>query len=116
MNTPERRLTPSHLKAYLKARGSAPLRDVLLHFDAAPSAVIGLLDFWRDRGHIRQTPVNLPSCDSGCGGCGSGTDSACSTDHDYDLIEWIESSASPVCFDVLADYDEAWKPASPHGV
>ena len=116
MPTSARLLTPSQLKAYLKARGSAPLRDVLLHFDAAPSAVMGLLDFWRDRGHIRQTPASLPACNNGCGGCGNETHTACSTDHDYDLIEWIESSASPVCFDVLADYDEAWKPTSPHGV
>lgn len=108
-------LTPSQLKAYLKERGTAPLRDVLLHFDAAPSAVLPLLEFWRERGNLRQIAVEPPSCDSGCGGCGSGD--ACATPTpEHDLIEWIEPSASPVCFDVLADYDEAWKPSTPHGV
>lgn len=114
-----RLLTPSQLKAYLKYRGTAPLRDVLLHFDAAPSAVLHLLEFWRERGHIRQIAVTPVACDKGCGGCASGDvgGDACTTDtHEYDLIEWVESSASPVCFDVLSDYDEAWKPANPHGV
>lgn len=111
-----RLLTPSQLKAYLKYRGTAPLRDVLLHFDAAPSAVLHLIDFWRERGHIRQIAVTPTACTTGCSGCGSGDACTTTTTHDYDLIEWVESSASPVCFDVLSDYDEAWKPASPHGV
>ncbi|WP_407275771.1 FeoC-like transcriptional regulator [Halothiobacillus sp. DCM-1] len=111
----DRLLTPSQLKAYLKDRGSAPLRDVLLHFDAAPSAVRQLIEFWRARGHIRQTHLNAPTCESGCGGCSTG-DNACAVDDQFDLIEWIDASASPVCFDVLADYDDAWKPSSPHGV
>ncbi len=113
--TSDRQLTPSRLKAYLKARGTAPLRDVLLHFDAAPGAVLQVLDFWRDRGHIRQIAVEPAHCDTGCGGCGSGAD-ACSTSNEHDLIEWVESSASPVCFDTLTDYDDAWKPSTPHGV
>lgn len=111
-----RLLTPSHLKVYLKYRGTAPLRDVLLHFDAAPSAVLHLIDFWRERGHIRQIAVTPTACDTGCSGCGSGDACTTTTTQDYDLIEWVESSASPVCFDVLSDYEEAWLPTSAHGV
>lgn len=115
-------LTPSNVKRYMKQRGRAPLSDIINRFDAAPEAVLAILDFWRARQHIRQIAAapdgNCHGGGSSCNSChaASNAGSACSAPITNDLYEWIEGDAPPVGFDVLADYEQAWLPTTDRGI
>ncbi|MDD3576401.1 FeoC-like transcriptional regulator [Halothiobacillus sp.] len=118
-DTVDRVLTPSNVKRYMKQRGTAPLSDIINRFDAPPEAVLAILDFWQQRHHIRKIAAPpAASCGTGCSSCSTspGAESSCKTPVANDLYEWIESDALPFGFDVLADYEQAWVPTSPHGV
>jgi hypothetical protein len=99
----------------------APLSDIINRFDAPPDAVLAILDFWQQRGHLRRivNTDNAPAARCSSGGCGSGSCGSDAAHHcettapSNALIEWIEPNASPVCFDAVADFEAAWLPASP---
>ncbi len=119
-NPQARILTPSQVKAYLKQRGMAPLSDVINRFDAPPDAVLAILEFWQQRGHLRRIAqtASAPATSCSTGGCGSGSCNSGESPHcaapatSNELLEWVEPSASPVCFDAVADFEAAWLPAS----
>ena len=118
-DTVDRVLTPSNVKRYMKQRGTAPLSDIINRFDATPEAVLAILDFWQQRHHIRKiAPAPAGSCGTGCSSCSTSPDaeSTCQTPVANDLYEWIESGSLPVGFNLIADYEQAWVPTSPHGV
>lgn len=84
---------PRAIKAYLQARGSAPLLDLMRHFDSEAGAVEGVLDFWMRRGRVRRVePVT--ACAGGCGGgcCATGTPKPSSA-----VYEWV-GAAQPLRF------------------
>ncbi|AOV16305.1 hypothetical protein BJI67_03760 [Acidihalobacter aeolianus] len=61
---------PRAIKAYLEARGSAPMQDLMRRFDSDESALEGVLDFWILRGHVRRVELTAGGCKGGCtGGC-----------------------------------------------
>lgn len=115
----DRVLTPSNVKRYVRQRGTVPLSDIIHRFDAPPEAVLAIVQFWEQRRHIRKIAAEpTTACSSGCTSCSASKerDTSCKTGNTNDLYEWIEADAPPVGFDVLADYDQAWKPTSRHGV
>lgn len=83
---------PRAIKAYLEARGSAPMLDLMRHFDSEAGAVEGVLDFWMRRGRVRRVePVT--ACAGGCGGgcCTAGTPMPSA------VYEWV-GAARPLRF------------------
>ncbi|HPY41254.1 MAG TPA: FeoC-like transcriptional regulator [Thiolinea sp.] len=64
----------SDIRSYLQQRGTASLKDVAVHFDIAPDTAQFALNYWQNKGKIREQAA---SCGSGsCGGCSSNSSSA----------------------------------------
>jgi len=73
-------MTPSTVRDYLKERGSAPLTDVALHFDAGEDAVRAVLNLWVAKGKVR--PLEAGASCSKAGSCGCN----CKVD---EVFEWV---------------------------
>lgn len=73
-------MTPSTVRDYLKERGSAPLSDVALHFDAGESAVRSVLDLWVAKGKVRPLSASAGCAKAGTCGC------SCKVE---DIFEWV---------------------------
>lgn len=112
LSTHRQPLTPSSLKAYLQARGTAPFADLVNRFDAPPEAVSAILTFWQDRGRVRAVPLDSnAACTSGCSDCGpGGREAHCAVPDDqprqYDLYTWIDPEAMPLDLDALAIHQQ----------
>lgn len=75
------------IRGYLEQRGTASLHDVAVHFDIAPDTAQFALNYWQQKGKIREQNAH---CGSGaCGGC-SQNDSALYTWVKRDIpIQWF---------------------------
>jgi putative ferrous iron transport protein C len=73
-------MTPSSVRDYLKERGSAPLSDVAVHFDAGKDAVRAVLDLWIAKGRVRSMAPGASCSKASSCGC------ACKTE---EVFEWI---------------------------
>lgn len=78
-------LTMTTLRDYLRERGHASLTEMALHFDAAPSAVEGVLDQWSNRGRVRALLAGESCCRKG-----SGCSSSCKVEEIY---AWIDAAS-----------------------
>ncbi len=58
----------SDIQKYIEKQGQASLADIVLHFDAEPEAVRGMLNIWIRKGKILQQKAT-PSCGSSCSEC-----------------------------------------------
>jgi len=67
----------SELKNYVKSRRQVSLRDLVLHFDAEPEAIRGMLEFWISKGRISKQVSEVS-----CGGC------ACSISEEREIYIW----------------------------
>jgi len=52
------------LKEYVKSRQQVSLTDIANHFDVEPEAVLGMLEFWINKGKIQHN--SGASCVSAC--------------------------------------------------
>ncbi|WP_207765798.1 FeoC-like transcriptional regulator [Pleomorphomonas carboxyditropha] len=73
-------MTPSAVRDYLRERGSAPLSDVALHFDAGEDAVRAVLDLWVAKGRVRALTDGAGCSKAGTCGC------TCKAE---EIFEWI---------------------------
>lgn len=73
-------MTPSLVRDYLRERGSAPLSDIALHFDAGEDAVRAVLNLWVAKGRVRALAAGAGCSKAGSCGC------ACKVE---DIFEWI---------------------------
>jgi len=73
-------MDPIQLKTYLRARKTAPLQDMALHFRTDIETVRPLLAIWINKGKVRQRPGTTGGC-KGCGRCPPAT---------IEIYEWIE--------------------------
>lgn len=73
-------MTPSTVRDYLRDRGSAPLTDVALHFDAGEDAVRAVLNLWIAKGKV--LPLAAGAGCSKAGSCGC----ACKVE---EVFEWV---------------------------
>ena len=73
-------MTPSSVRDYLKERGSAPLSDVALHFDAGEDAVRAVLDLWIAKGRVRGLAAGTGCSKAGSCGC------SCKVE---EIFEWV---------------------------
>ncbi len=53
------------LETYIKTRRQISLKDIARHFDVAPLALEGMLNFWISKGRIKVS-TNSGACPSGC--------------------------------------------------
>jgi hypothetical protein len=83
------------LRDYLARRQVASVRDLALHFDAAPDAMRDMLDVWLRKGRVRRvdpTTVAAPGCSSGaCATCSRCADLAT----EAELYAWVDPGSAP---------------------
>lgn len=70
------------IRQYLQQRGTASLNDVATHFDIAPDTARFALDYWQQRGKVREMPT---AC--GTGGCGG---KSCGGNGSGAVYEWVK--------------------------
>ena len=84
------------LRDYLACRGVASLRDLALHFDAAPDAMRDMLGVWLRKGRVRRVDpatAAAPGCPGGaCAGCSRCADPAT----EAELYAWVDPGAAPL--------------------
>lgn len=73
-------MTPSTVRDYLKERGSAPLSDVALHFDAGEDSVRAVLGLWIAKGRVRPLAAGAGCSKAASCGC------ACKVE---EIFEWV---------------------------
>jgi hypothetical protein len=73
-------MTPSTVRDYLKERGSVPLSDVALHFDASEDSIRAVLDLWIAKGRVRPLAAGAGCSKAGSCGC------ACKVE---EIFEWV---------------------------
>lgn len=62
------------IRDYLQQRGSASLHEVATHFDIAPDTARFALQYWQNKGKVRELSSTCSS--GGCGGKSCGGESA----------------------------------------
>lgn len=70
------------IRNYLQQRGTASLSDVAAHFDIAPDTASFALNYWQQRGKVREMST---ACNSG--GCGG---KACNNGGTGTVYEWVK--------------------------
>lgn len=69
------------IRDYLQQRGSASLYEVAIHFDIATDTARFALQYWQNKGKIRELGGSCST--GGCGGKSCGTESAV-------RYEWVQ--------------------------
>lgn len=69
------------IRDYLKAAGSAPVRDLALHFKISEDDAKAMIGHWVKKGLVKKQPAGS-FCQSGCKNCAPDT---------IEIYEWIQT-------------------------
>jgi hypothetical protein len=70
------------VRDYLQAAGSAPIRDIALHFKISEDDAKSMVEHWVKKGYAHKLPAGS-LCQGGCRSCDPET---------IDIYEWIQSN------------------------
>lgn len=70
------------VRDYLQAAGSAPVRDIALHFKITQEAATSMIEHWVKKGNARKLPAGS-LCQGGCRSCDPET---------IDIYEWVSAN------------------------